>query len=156
MLRRILRGAAAGAAGTTALNAITYLDMALRGRPVSELPDKAVEDLARRTGRDVPGDGEVRRNRVEALGALGGILVGTCVGAAAALVAPLARRLPTAVAGPLLGVAAMASTDLPMMRSKLTDPKSWSASDWLADALPHLAYGTVTAWTLRALERRTT
>jgi hypothetical protein len=49
----------------------------------------------------------------------------------------------------------MASTDLPMMRAKLTDPRSWSASDWLADALPHLVYGTVTAWTLRAMERRT-
>jgi hypothetical protein len=155
MRRMIGRGLAAGAAGTTALNAVTYLDMALRGRPASELPEQAVEDLARRTGRDVPGDGDLRRNRVQGLGALGGIVVGTCVGATAALVAPLARRLPTALAGPLLGVAAMASTDLPMMRSGLTDPRTWSSSDWLADVVPHLAYGTVTAWTLRALERRT-
>jgi hypothetical protein len=150
-----VRGALAGAAGTTALNAATYLDMALRGRPASELPAKAVEDLAHRTGRHVPGDADVRQNRVQGLGALGGILVGTSLGAAAALLGPLARRLPTAVAGPLLGAAAMASTDLPMMRTKLTDPKSWSASDWLADVVPHLAYGTVTTWTLRALERRT-
>jgi hypothetical protein len=155
MTQMIGRGLAAGAAGTTALNAVTYLDMALRGRPASELPEQAVADLARRTGRDVPGHGDLRRNRLQGLGALGGIIVGTCVGAAAAIVAPMARRLPTAVTGPLLGAAAMASTDLPMMRSGLTDPKTWSSSDWLADVLPHLAYGTVTAWTLRALERRT-
>lgn len=155
MMHTFGRGLAAGAAGTTALNAVTYLDMALRGRPASELPAKAVADLAHRTGRQVPGDPDVRQNRVAGLGALGGILVGVSIGAAAAFVAPLARRLPTAVAGVLLGAAAMASTDLPMMRTKLTDPKSWSASDWLADVLPHLAYGTVAAWTLRALERRT-
>lgn len=155
MTQAIGRGLAAGAAGTNALNAVTYLDMALRGRPASELAETAIEDLARRTGREVPGDGDARQNRVQGLGALGGILVGTCVGAAAALIAPLRRPLPIAAAGALLGAAAMASTDLPMMRAKLTDPRSWSASDWLADALPHLAYGTVTAWTLRAMERRT-
>lgn len=155
MRKTIGRGLAAGAAGTTALNAVTYLDMSIRGRPASELPAKAVEDLAGRTGRQVPGDADARQNRVQGLGALGGILVGTTIGAAAALAAPLARRLPTAAAGVLLGAAAMAGTDLPMMRTKLTDPKSWSASDWLADVLPHLAYGTVAAWTLRALERRT-
>ena len=31
--RGLLRGAAAGAAGTTALNTVTYLDMVVRGRP---------------------------------------------------------------------------------------------------------------------------
>jgi hypothetical protein len=31
--RGLLAGAVAGAAGTTALNAVTYLDMAIRGRP---------------------------------------------------------------------------------------------------------------------------
>ena len=35
---RLLAGIAAGAAGTTALNATTYLDMALRGRPASRTP----------------------------------------------------------------------------------------------------------------------
>jgi hypothetical protein len=34
----VLRGAAAGAAGTTALNAVTYLDMVVRGRPASDAP----------------------------------------------------------------------------------------------------------------------
>jgi hypothetical protein len=35
----LLSGAAAGAAGTTALNVITYLDIALRGRPTSTTPE---------------------------------------------------------------------------------------------------------------------
>ena len=35
MIREALLGAAAGAAGTTALNISTYLDMALRARPAS-------------------------------------------------------------------------------------------------------------------------
>ena len=39
----ILRGAAAGAAGTTALNVVTYLDMAIRGRPASDTPERSVE-----------------------------------------------------------------------------------------------------------------
>jgi hypothetical protein len=33
IMRAIGWGLVAGAAGTTALNAITYLDMAIRGRP---------------------------------------------------------------------------------------------------------------------------
>ena len=45
-LRTIANGITAGAAGTTALNAVTYLDMATRARPASESPQKAVEELA--------------------------------------------------------------------------------------------------------------
>ena len=48
MIGPILRGAAAGAAGTTALNAVTFLDMAVRGRAESETPKRTVEALADR------------------------------------------------------------------------------------------------------------
>ena len=41
----VLRGAAAGAAGTTALNAVTYLDMTVRGRGTSSTPEQTVEAL---------------------------------------------------------------------------------------------------------------
>jgi hypothetical protein len=37
MFKGLARGAAAGAAGTTALNAVTYLDMAVRARPASDM-----------------------------------------------------------------------------------------------------------------------
>ena len=48
--RGVLYGAMAGAAGTSALNATTYLDMAMRGRPPSEVPKKMVKELSNRTG----------------------------------------------------------------------------------------------------------
>ncbi len=46
LLRSALLGAAAGAAGTTALNAVAYLDMAVRGRPASSTPEDTVERLS--------------------------------------------------------------------------------------------------------------
>jgi hypothetical protein len=70
MLTRIITGAAAGmaagAAGTTALNAVTYADMAWRGRPSSSAPGQAAERIAERMGLKVPGDGEERENRSRA------------------------------------------------------------------------------------------
>ena len=61
MWRQLLAGAAAGAAGTTALNAATYVDMALRGRPASSTPERSVEAITDRAGLSVPGDGAERR-----------------------------------------------------------------------------------------------
>lgn len=146
------RGLAAGAAGTTALNAVSYLDMALRARGTSDMPEQVVEELAHRVGQDIPGDGESRDNRKQGLGALSGILAGLSIGTAASVLAPAVRRLPSPIAAVVIGSVAMAATDLPMARLGLTDPASWSSRDWLTDALPHLAYGAATAWTVRAVE----
>jgi hypothetical protein len=44
----------------------------------------------------------------------------------------------------------MAATDTSMVKLGLTDPSSWSAADWLSDALPHLAYGIAAEATLRS------
>jgi uncharacterized membrane protein len=35
----------------------------------------------------------------------------------------------------------MAATDVPVAALGVTDPRRWSAADWAADAVPHLAYG---------------
>jgi hypothetical protein len=43
---RMLMGMVAGAVGTTMLNVVTYLDLAMRGRPPSELPEKVVDELS--------------------------------------------------------------------------------------------------------------
>jgi hypothetical protein len=145
------KGLAAGAAGTTALNAVTYADMALRGRPTSELPERAVTATAERLGQDVPGEGEARQNRLTGLGALAGIATGLTIGTVAAFAAPVLRRVSFPAAAVALGAAAMAGSDAPMAALGLTDPKKWSAADWASDALPHLAYGVAAAWTLRAL-----
>ncbi len=57
-----LRGAAAGAAGTTALNAVTYLDMTVRGRGASSTPERTVEKLAEKAHVPIPGDAVTRSN----------------------------------------------------------------------------------------------
>jgi len=149
MLKALLRGAAAGAAGTTALNAVTYLDMALRARPASETPQHAVDKIADRSGHPVPGSGEEKENRLGGLGPLAGIATGVGVGAAAGLLRPILGRLPTLVGATLLGAAAMAGSDVPLAKLGLTDPATWSSVDWLSDVVPHFAYGLVTCTTLK-------
>jgi hypothetical protein len=149
-IRFLLRGLVAGAAGTTALNAATYADMALRARGESDLPQRTVESLAERVSVAIPGSGEARQHRLDGLAALSGILAGMGIGVGAAALNPLLRRVPLLPAAVLVGGAAMAGTDVSMTRLALTDPKSWTPADWLSDAVPHLAYGVVTAWTLRS------
>ena len=75
MLREMLIGAAAGAAGTTALNAVTYGDMLVRGRPASSTPSEAAARLADKAGIDLSArgeapDGPTAQNRRSGLGAL--------------------------------------------------------------------------------------
>src|SRR3954452_15704372 len=80
-MNRIVAGAAAGAAGTTALNMVTYLDMAVRARAASDTPERSIERVAGVVGVEVPGDTSTRGNRLAGLGALGGLLTGVAVGA---------------------------------------------------------------------------
>ncbi|MGW4973996.1 hypothetical protein ACWEP3_29595, partial [Streptomyces albidoflavus] len=61
MLRNLVRGLIAGAAGTTVLDAVTYGDMAYRGRGSSGAPGEVVERLAEDTGHPVPGEGSGHR-----------------------------------------------------------------------------------------------
>lgn len=150
MFANVVRGAIAGAAGTTALNAVTYLDMALRARPASETPQQAVDEVAQRAGHPVPGAGDTRQNRLDGLGPLGGIATGVGLGAAAGLFRPLLLRLPGGLGALGLAAAAMAGADGPLVRLGLTDPRSWSAADWVSDIVPHLAYGVVTRMALAA------
>jgi hypothetical protein len=145
------RGMAAGAAGTAALNAATYVDMALRARPASDIPKRTVDQVAAKAGTSVPGEGEQRDNRLEGIGALSGIATGVGVGAAVGLLGPLLDRLPRTVSALTVGALAMAAGNLPTINLGLSDPKQWSAADWASDAIPHVAYGVVTSWTLRAL-----
>ncbi|MDP9435756.1 MAG: hypothetical protein M3P93_11410, partial [Actinomycetota bacterium] len=84
-LRLALLGAAAGAAGTTALDIVTYLDMAVRGRPASSTPEDTVERLAEVAHLPVPGSGATRSNRVAGLGPLTGAAAGVGTGVALGL-----------------------------------------------------------------------
>jgi hypothetical protein len=148
-----VRGAAAGAAGTTALNAVTYLDMAFRGRPASSTPEQTVEKLAQVVHTDVPGDDETRSNRLSGLGPLTGVATGVGVGALAGLAAR-STALSTPVLAGVVGGAAMVGSNGPMTVLGITDPRTWSASSWISDVVPHLAYGLVTAAVARGLVRQ--
>ena len=144
-----LRGAAAGAAGTTVLNVVTYLDMAVRGRPASSTPGNTVERLAETAHLTVPGQGAKRASRVEGLGALTGLMAGIGVGGLLGLARATGFR-----AGPLLTtLIVLVSTNGPMTVLGVTDPRTWSAVDWVSDVVPHLAYAAVATTTMDALDR---
>lgn len=146
----LLAGAAAGAVGTTVLDTVTYLDMALRGRAPSGLPSQAADRVVTLVGVEL-GDGEVADNRRSAIGALLGYATGVGIGVAWGLVRPRARSVPLPVAGVVVGLAAMAGSDVPLTALGLTDPRTWGAVGWLSDLVPHLAYGFATVAAYDAL-----
>jgi uncharacterized membrane protein len=142
-MKKLIRGAVAGAAGTTALNAVGYADMALRGRPASSTPARVAEQLARRLGGTIPRSGAARQNRLEGLGALAGIATGAGVGALAGQLRAAVRRLGPLAGPAVIGGAAMLVTDLTTATLGVSDPRTWDAASWLSDIVPHLAFGAV-------------
>ena len=173
MANRIVAGLAAGAAGTLALNVAGYLDMLVRGRSASTLPGDVAGRLADEIGlpldfdldfEEVNGDSDADdednmdvnervANRQEALGALLGYSNGLGIGVAYGLIRLIVPRPPAWLAGALLGGLAMAASDYPSTRLGLTDPQTWSSADWLADIVPHMAFGVVTAATFEAIKK---
>ncbi|MGV9720493.1 hypothetical protein [Nocardia beijingensis] len=151
VLKSILLGAAAGAAGTTALNAVTFLDMIARGRPPSRTPEESVQHLTGTLGVEVPGDEEQRWNRISGAGALLGTATGVSVGCAHGL-ARSAGWQPSILTASIADTAtAMSVTALSLFASGVSDPRRWTRSDWLSDFAPHLAYGLVTSLTYAAM-----
>ena len=148
-----VRGAAAGAAGTTALNTVTYLDMAVRGRPSSSTPERTVETLAEKAHVPIPGDGATRQNRVQGLGPLTGLVAGTGVGVLVGLARAAGLRSRPLVGTLLVTAGVLVSTNGPMTVLGITDPRTWSTTDWVSDLVPHLAYGAVVTTTLDAFDR---
>jgi xanthosine utilization system XapX-like protein len=155
-----------------ALNVAGYLDMLVRGRSASTLPGDVAGRLADEIGLPLDfdleidavdpdvdpddDDGEVDQrvaNRQEALGALLGYSNGLAIGVAYGLIRLAVPRPPSWLAGALLGGLAMATSDYPSTRLGLTDPQTWSGADWLADIVPHMAFGVVTAATFEAIKK---
>ncbi|QWC86497.1 hypothetical protein KLP28_07430 [Nocardioidaceae bacterium] len=143
-------GILAGAVGATALNAATYLDMALTGRAPSNAPADTVLAAADHLDVALDTDG----SRPEAYGALVGAATGVAVGVLAAGVRAAGVRLPLLAEAAVIGAGAMAATDGPMHALGVSDVSTWSSEDWVRDAVPHYAYGLAVAGTLRGLERR--
>ncbi|MEV4539472.1 hypothetical protein AB0J82_37430 [Asanoa sp. NPDC049518] len=154
MLSGATAGAAAGAAGCAALDATTYLDMAVRGRPSSNVPAETAEAFVKHLPLDVPGQNSRRQNRFNGLGGLSGVLTGVSVGAAFGLLHGYGWRPALPVGAVAVGLGAMAVSDGTLAGLRVSDPRTWSVTDWLSDLIPHLVYGTVTYATLVALEDR--
>jgi len=151
-LRSVLGGAAAGAAGTTALNAVTYLDMTVRARPSSSTPQDTVDMLADKAGLTIPGNEEDRENRLQGLGPLSGIVTGVGVGAVLGIARGLGWRPPVAVSTLVATAVVLIGANGPMAALGITDPRKWDLNAWVSDVVPHVVYGVVTAATLETMD----
>jgi len=148
----ITRGLIAGAAGTAVLYGVTYLDMAVRGRSASSAPADTADAALARLGVTLPGSGATLANRRDAAGALAGIGAGLAVGVGASLARAVGFRPGPAAGSALIGAAAMAATDVPMAGLGVSDPRTWTATDWVSDVVPHLVYGAAVHSTLVRLD----
>lgn len=151
MLPNALMGAVAGVVGTVAPNATTYADMVVRARPSSSVPSRVAGELVGKAGRALSGsDGDATaENRKSGLGALFGIPTG--VGAAYGLVRlQLGRSVSVPRAAVVLGLAAMAGSDVPTASLGVIDPTRWGVNAWASD-LWHSS--PTTAWRRRRLTR---
>lgn len=158
MLSSTLRGMVAGAAGTVALDLATYADMALRGRSSSSAPSKMVDKVTRQlhlplSPQGVGAQDETTQNRESGLGALLGYINGLGTGILYGLIRSRFDGIPAPLAAPLVGMTAMAASDVPLVSLRVTNPKTWGLSGWLSDAIPHLIYGIVTVATFEAIAR---
>jgi hypothetical protein len=157
MLHRALLGAVAGAAGNLALEAATYGDMLLRGRSPSGVPAKMVGILADDFGiapLSSEVTGEQADNRRSAAGALLGYSLGVGLGSAYGLVRPALGRVSTPLAGIAVGLVAMTAADTSYAVTGVSDPTTWTVSDWISDLVPHMIYGLVTVATYESIGRR--
>ncbi|HEX6196970.1 MAG TPA: hypothetical protein VFZ37_13740 [Jiangellaceae bacterium] len=151
-MHTLTRGVIAGATGTVALNAATYTDMLVRARPASSVPAEVANELADRADVSL-GEERTRTNRTQGAGALLGYVTGLGIGIGYSLAPRMMKNLPVWATGPVLGVAAMAGSDVPATVVGATDPKKWGVNAWLSDIIPHMVYGVTTAAVYRMLDR---
>ncbi|WP_341715719.1 hypothetical protein QQG74_16825 [Micromonospora sp. FIMYZ51] len=142
-------GLIAGAVGSTTLNVVTYLDMALRARPASQTPENSAAKVADTIHLDL-GPGDQAANRRSGLGPLMGYGLGLTAAVGFAALAR-GRRQPLLRAAALLGGGLMTLSDGSMTLLGVTNPRSWRRVDWIADLVPHLAYGLTAAVTWNRL-----
>lgn len=154
----VVAGMIAGAAGATALNAVSHIDQAVRGRPASDAPKRtaaALADVAGASDVDVAND-DTTANRLEGIGSLAGLGVGVGIGALAGVLRIYWVKVPKPLAPVLVGLAAMAVSDGTMAALGVAEPKKWTPGSVVEDAVPHIAYGMVTTAALhRLLDPRT-
>ena len=158
MLNAALCGIIAGATGTVALNTSTYIDMAIRGRSSSNAPSKMVDTVAQKihlplSTQGMSSNDQSAQNRESGLGALLGYVNGLGTGVIYGILRSRFAKIPGPLAAPLVGLTAMAASDVPMVALRASNPKTWGISGWLADVIPHILYGIVTVATYEALSK---
>ncbi len=151
-LRQLARGAVAGAAGTTALNATTFLDMAIRGRPASTTPEQTVERGLRLVGTSLPGDDQRQGARRTGLGSLLGTAAGVSVGVLLGALRSTGRPQSGAGMAAAAWALAMLVGNGPMTMLRVSNPATWTAQDWAEDVVPHLAYAAAAAAAFELLD----
>lgn len=147
-LKPLIHGAAAGAVGTAVLNTVTYLDMAVRGRPSSDVPAKTAEEMTDLVGVELAHgeDDDQGQARKEGIGSLLGYVTGFGVGAAYGMLRKdRLRDVPLSIAGVGIAAAATVATVAPYSALGVSHPRSWPTKSWVADIIPHLCYGWATA-----------
>lgn len=149
-LTGLTSGVLAGAAGATALNAFTYAQQAVKGTPSVATPDQAAQATIEAAGGHVPGTPDERRTGSK-VSVLSGYGVGLGVGAVAGVLRVFGVKVPIGLAPVAVGLAAMAVSDSVMSALGVTDPRSWTTSSVINDAVPHLAYGAVTVLALHGM-----
>ena len=122
----------------------------LRGRPASRTPEESVEHIAAVVGVTIPGDDEKSGNRIAGIGPLLGLAAGVGTGAVSGVARGLGWLPTRLLTGAAASAVAMVAGNGPMTVVGVTDQRTWAASDWAADVVPHLAYGIVTSAVLDA------
>ena len=155
-MQRALAGMVAGAVGTVALNMATYADMAMRGRSSSSAPSQLIDVVAKSihvplSSKGVGAKDEQAQNRESGLGALLGYVNGLGTGVMYGLIRSQLDEVSLPLAGIGVGLAAMAASDVPLVATHVSNPKSWGVSGWASDLIPHLIYGLITVVTYEAL-----
>jgi uncharacterized membrane protein len=154
-VRTIVTGVVAGAVGEMALNVVSYADMFVRARPASQMPAKVAGRIARMAGVELAKPGEradKAETRQEAGGALLGYLMAIGTAMAYAVLRRAGLRLPIPLAALTMGGAAMAISDTTATALGVADPAGWGTDGWLADIVPHTAYGLAAAATLEMID----
>ncbi|MDQ2679509.1 MAG: hypothetical protein M3Y21_00575 [Candidatus Eremiobacteraeota bacterium] len=141
-------GALAGAAGTAALNTTAYIDMAVRGRQPSELPEKVVRKLAEMAGLSMLSKPPEQLNDHEkhqraGVAALIGYVDGIGAGMFFGLLRPSMRGIPPVLCGILLGAFTMALSEGTAAALGQTNPAEWPPDAWVSDIVPRCIYGWV-------------
>jgi hypothetical protein len=148
----LLRGLISGAAGTVAINVVTYGDMLARGRAPSRVPERAAERLASLAGSAIlTGDGEREMHRRCAAGALLGYADGLCTGAAYGALKHTIPGLWWPVGATLLFAWTLLGAEGIATRLGATNLFEWTLTEWIEDAIPRAFFAAVTALAYEAL-----